>query len=287
MLHRHRRYTLSFQPAHTSISRLHPAGEVCHEWQSWSQYLHVRSIIGQSLLQAFVYIALGVGFAGVAAVLVVHYAPHAFHTGIPEVIAILDGYVLDAFLGPWTLLIKALGVAMAVASGLSLGKEGPLVHIACCAASLFARLFPELRGNEGMQFLATRPLMILTAHPARKRQLLAAAAAAGVSVAFGSPLGGVLFGLEELGRFADESGTMWRAFVTSALAAVALQYVDPFGTARLVLFQATAASDAWRGFELVPWAILGVIGVRRAGCGRGCDADGNGRRGCWARPSSS
>lgn len=31
---------------------------------------------------------------------------------------------------------------------------------------------------------------------AHKRKLLAAAAAAGVSVAFGSPLGGVLFGLE-------------------------------------------------------------------------------------------
>jgi len=31
--------------------------------------------------------------------------------------------VLDRFLTPWTLLIKALGLALAVASGLSLGKE--------------------------------------------------------------------------------------------------------------------------------------------------------------------
>ena len=36
---------------------------------------------------------------------------------------ILGGYVFDAFLTPWTLLIKALGLALAVASGLSLGKE--------------------------------------------------------------------------------------------------------------------------------------------------------------------
>lgn len=36
---------------------------------------------------------------------------------------ILGGYVLDSFLGPWTLLIKAVGLALAVASGLSLGKE--------------------------------------------------------------------------------------------------------------------------------------------------------------------
>jgi chloride channel 3/4/5 len=31
--------------------------------------------------------------------------------------------MFDGFLTPWTLLIKALGLALAVASGLSLGKE--------------------------------------------------------------------------------------------------------------------------------------------------------------------
>jgi hypothetical protein len=36
---------------------------------------------------------------------------------------ILGGYVLDAFLNAWTLLIKSLGLALAVSSGLSLGKE--------------------------------------------------------------------------------------------------------------------------------------------------------------------
>jgi hypothetical protein len=36
---------------------------------------------------------------------------------------ILGGYVLDAFLSPGTLCIKFVGLALAVASGLSLGKE--------------------------------------------------------------------------------------------------------------------------------------------------------------------
>ena len=31
--------------------------------------------------------------------------------------------MLDAFLSAWTLLIKSLGLALAVSSGLSLGKE--------------------------------------------------------------------------------------------------------------------------------------------------------------------
>ena len=122
---------------------------------------------------------------------------------------------------------------------------------------------------------------------AQKRKILAAAAAAGVSVAFGSPLGGVLFGLEgtsncflplfcdaylrfsELDAFGGDFDVMWRGFVTSVIAAVALQYVDPFRTSKLVLFQVclvlflpcqrsdslyaqvTSGSDTWLAFELV------------------------------------
>lgn len=40
---------------------------------------------------------------------------------------------------------------LAVASGLWLGKEGPLVHVACCCANLFLNMFPSLSGNEGRQ----------------------------------------------------------------------------------------------------------------------------------------
>ncbi|KAF8661351.1 hypothetical protein AX16_001446 [Volvariella volvacea WC 439] len=219
-------------------------GEVCTEWQTWSDVFGLRHIFSQSLLQAFFYIFLAVVFAGSAAVLVVTYAPYAFHTGIPEIKAILGGYVFDAFLTPWTLLIKALGLALAVASGLSLGKEGPLVHVACCMANILTRLFEQFKQNE-----------------AQKRRLLAAAAAAGVSVAFGSPLGGVLFGLEELDTFSNDTDVLWRGFVASAIAAVSLQWVNPFGTGKLVLFQVSSnITDIWRAFELIPWLTLGVIG---------------------------
>ncbi|KAF8587856.1 hypothetical protein K439DRAFT_1645720 [Ramaria rubella] len=217
-------------------------GELCQPWMSWSQWFGIRYIFMQSILQTSVYVGLAIIFAASAAVLVKSYAPYAFHTGIPEIKAILGGYVLDEFLGPWTLLIKAVGLALSVASGLSLGKEGPLVHVSCAMAYVLSSFFEGLRQNE-----------------AQKRKILAAAAAAGVSVAFGSPLGGVLFGLEELDTFSDEQ-VVWRAFVTSAIAAVALQYIDPFGTSKLVLFQVTATSEPWKAFELVPWLALGVVG---------------------------
>ncbi|KAF7289525.1 Chloride channel protein [Mycena chlorophos] len=227
----------------TCCSSVKP-GEVCLEWTTWSEFLGVQNIFGQSLLHSSVYVTLAVAFAGSAAVLVTTYAPYAFHTGIPEIKAILGGYVLTAFLTPWTLFIKAIGLALAVASGLSLGKEGPLVHVACCFCYMLLSFSKQFKNSE-----------------VQKRKLLAAAAAAGVSVAFGSPLGGVLFGLEELDVFANnESEVMWRGFVASAIAAVSLQWVNPFGTSKLVLFQVTNVADTWRAFELIPWLVLGLAG---------------------------
>lgn len=115
---------------------------------------------------------------------------------------------------------------------------------------------------------------------ARHREILSAAAAAGVSVAFGAPLGGVLFSLgasrcrspappasladarrrqtEEISTFFPGS-TLWQSFVCAIVAAVTLQYIDPFNTGKLALFTVTA-SQVWRGFELVPWLLLGVAG---------------------------
>ena len=44
-----------------------------------------------------------------------------------------------------TVILKCL----AVASGLWLGKEGPLVHVACCCANLLMKMFDALNKNEG------------------------------------------------------------------------------------------------------------------------------------------
>ena len=37
---------------------------------------------------------------------------------------------------------------LSVGAGLSLGKEGPLVHVACCCGNLLTDLFPKYRNNE-------------------------------------------------------------------------------------------------------------------------------------------
>lgn len=50
---------------------------------------------------------------------------------------------------------------LAVASSLWLGKEGPLVHVACCCANLLMKPFSSLRDNEGNVTYET-DYMILT-----------------------------------------------------------------------------------------------------------------------------
>ncbi|KAF3857021.1 hypothetical protein F7725_008880 [Dissostichus mawsoni] len=57
--------------------------------------------------------------------------------------------IIRGYLGKWTLLIKTVTLVLAVSSGLSLGKEGPLVHVACCCGNLFCSLFSKYSKNEG------------------------------------------------------------------------------------------------------------------------------------------
>lgn len=54
--------------------------------------------------------------------------------------------------------------------------------------------------------------------------------------------------------------TMWQSFVCAMTAAVTLQALDPFRSGKLVLYQVTY-STGWHGFEMIPYAILGIFGV--------------------------
>lgn len=52
---------------------------------------------------------------------------------------------------------------------------------------------------------------------------------------------------------------MWQSFVCAMTAAVMLQAFDPFRSGKLVLFQVHYGSG-WHGFEMIPFALLGIIG---------------------------
>ncbi|KAF8134644.1 chloride channel [Boletus edulis] len=166
---------------------------------------------------------------------------YAAGSGIPEIKTILSGFVIHGYLGGRTLFTKSFGLALSVGSGLSLGKEGPFVHIASCIGNIVSRFHRKYENNE-----------------AKRREILSAACAAGVAVAFGAPIGGTLFSLEEVSYYFPPK-VMWRSFFCAMIAAITLRFLDPFGTGKLVLFQVTYDRD-WHAYELVFFVLLGAIG---------------------------
>lgn len=162
-------------------------------------------------------------------------------SGVAEVRVILSGFVLHGFLGLKTLIIKMIALILSVASGMSLGKEGPFVHIATCVGNIACRIFSKYDGND-----------------AKRREALSAAAAAGVVVAFGAPLGGVLFSLEEVSYFFPAK-TLFRTFFCCIVAALSLKFLNPYGTHKIVLFQVRYMVD-WDYFELASFIFTGILG---------------------------
>ncbi|KAG6820821.1 hypothetical protein H0H93_011115 [Arthromyces matolae] len=146
---------------------------------------------------------------------------------------------------------------LAIASGLSVGKEGPSVHVACCIGSLVAGLFTKFSRSQGRPFFICHkdPSSVFTG---KMREIVTAASAAGVAVAFGSPIGGVLFSIEEMSHTFSIK-TMWRSFLCALVATVTLSAMNPFRTGKLVLFQVTYDRD-WHFFEIIFYVILGIFG---------------------------
>lgn len=208
------------------------AEDGCAEWHHWSTFWPVNYIL---------YILFSTMFAFTSARLVKSFAPYAAGSGISEIKCIIAGFVMKGFLGFRTLVIKSIGLPLAIASGLSVGKEGPSVHYAVCTGNVISRLFEKYRRNA-----------------AKTREILSACAAAGVAVAFGSPIGGVLFSLEEMSNYFPLK-TMWRSYFCALVATAVLAAMNPFRTGQLVMF--TVKYDrSWHFFEIIFYIIIGVFG---------------------------
>lgn len=204
----------------------------CKEWHRWSSFAFINYLM---------YILFASIFAFISAILVKLLAPYAAGSGISEIKCIIAGFVMKGFLGFWTLIIKSVGLPLAIASGLSVGKEGPSVHYAVCTGNVISRIFEKYRQNAS-----------------KTREILSACAAAGVAVAFGSPIGGVLFSLEEMSSHFPLK-TMLRSYFCALVATAVLAAINPFRTGQLVMFQ-VRYDRTWHFFEVLFFIIIGIFG---------------------------
>lgn len=206
--------------------------EGCEEWHRWTSF---------SLANYFIYAIFAVLLAFLSAYLVKAYAPYAAGSGISEIKCIIAGFVMKGFLGFWTLVIKALCLPLAIASGLSVGKEGPSVHYAVCVGNVISQFFDKYKLSAS-----------------KTREILTASAGTGVAVAFGSPIGGVLFSLEEMATHFPLK-TLWRSYFCALVATSVLAAMNPFRTGQLVMFSVTY-DRGWHFFEIVFYIVLGIFG---------------------------
>ncbi|KAH7031292.1 chloride channel [Microdochium trichocladiopsis] len=204
----------------------------CDDWKHWT---------GFGPFNYFIYIIFATLFAFTAATLVRSIAPYAAGSGISEIKCIIAGFVMKGFLGFWTLLIKSVALPLTIASGLSVGKEGPSVHYAVCTGHVISRFFEKYRRNAS-----------------KSREILSAAAATGVAVAFGSPIGGVLFSLEEMCNYFPLK-TMWRSYFCALVGTAVLAAMNPFRTGQLVMFS-VKYDRTWHFFEVVFYIVIGIFG---------------------------
>lgn len=130
-------------------------------------------------------------------------------SGIPQVIAALHGprdpNRIPRLFGLRILLGKmGLGL-LGMAGGLTLGREGPTVHVGASIMYELRRFYPRVTLR-------------------MERMLLLAGSAAGLSGAFNTPLAGILFAIEELTRSFEmrTNGVLITSIVFSGLVSLAL-----------------------------------------------------------------
>ena len=182
----------------------------------------------------------GLIILGIFAVLVSYFVykePYISGSGIPQVKGELIGRIHTDWLR--VLLLKFFGGIMAIGSGLALGREGPSIQLGGMVGKGVSRLSGRLKSEE--------------------RLLISAGSGAGLAAAFGAPLAGVVFVIEELRKDFDPKvllSTM-AASITSEYVASFVFGLDPVFA--VFAFSKPTLTDYW--MILILGLILGALGV--------------------------
>ncbi|HWU98766.1 MAG TPA: chloride channel protein [Oxalicibacterium sp.] len=134
--------------------------------------------------------------------LTIRLAPEARGSGIPQVMAAMNMPVcadqtrlVSMRQAMWKIVLTAAGLL----AGASIGREGPSVQVGAAAMLAWGKWWQK-RPRLGIGF--------------RPEALIAAGAAGGLAAAFNTPLAGVVFAIEELGK---GSVVRWDRLVMSAV----------------------------------------------------------------------
>uniref|UniRef100_A0A4W4H2A8 Chloride channel protein n=1 Tax=Electrophorus electricus TaxID=8005 RepID=A0A4W4H2A8_ELEEL len=173
--------------------------------------------VGGLSISLLLWVVLNSAFVMVGAIIVTCFEPIAAGSGIPQIKCYLNGVKVPRVVRLKTLVVKVCGVICSVAGGLAVGKEGPMIHSGAVVAAGV---------SQGRSTSLKKDFKIFEyfRRDTEKRDFVSAGAAAGVSAAFGAPVGGVLFSLEEGASFWNQMLT-WRIFFASMISTFTLNLV--------------------------------------------------------------
>ncbi|KAI1301622.1 Chloride channel protein 2 [Halotydeus destructor] len=183
-----------------------------------------------------------------AAIITRLVSPHAAGSGVAEIKTILRGVVLKEYLSFRTLIAKTLAIPLVLGSGVYLGKEGPCVHIAAMVANQLIKVFGHITSQ--------------AEYDSRFLEVIAVACAVGVSAAFASPVGGLLYSIEIVSVYFSVR-SYWQGFFAATWSALLWRLLTVwFNVADSItyLFRTDFRTEyPYETLELVPFALLGLI----------------------------
>ncbi|KAF5288307.1 hypothetical protein FQR65_LT12040 [Abscondita terminalis] len=187
------------------------------KYASLSKCVDKFVIVGKLYIPYFLYILYNVIPVFIGATLVAFVEPIAAGSGIPQVKCYLNGVKVPQVVRIKTLIVKSVGVVLSVVGGLAGGKEGPMIHSGAVVAAGISQ-------GKSTTFKIDCKIFKHFREDHEKRDFVSGGAAAGVSAAFGAPVGGVLFSLEEGTSFWNQSLT-WRTFFASVISTFTLNVI--------------------------------------------------------------
>ncbi|XP_050670779.1 H(+)/Cl(-) exchange transporter 7 isoform X2 [Leptidea sinapis] len=196
--------------------------DICIEEFSNIKYKQLKKSVDKYILLDKLYIPYllwvltNISIVFIGSMLVAYVEPVAAGSGIPQVKCYLNGVKVPRVVRIKTLFVKSVGVITAVVGGLAGGKEGPMIHSGAVVAAGISQ-------GKSTTFNKDFKVFEYFREDHEKRDFVSGGAAAGVAAAFGAPIGGVLFSLEEGTSFWNQALT-WRTFFGTVVATFTLNF---------------------------------------------------------------
>src|SRR5581483_6092667 len=144
--------------------------------------------------------------------LVARYAPYARGSGIPQVMAAIEisspktNKIVEKLIGFRIICVKIISSLIMAIGGGAIGREGPTIQLASSVYKIVYQVLPEWWPKIA------------------KRNMIVTGAAAGLAATFNTPLGGIVFAIEELTKthFSYYKTAIFSSVIIAGLSAEAL-----------------------------------------------------------------